>query len=348
MAIGGLAFLLTIAAGCAGAGIPETPPAGPAATENVTPVPVTEPTPAVPAFTYPLTGLPAEQEINERPIMVMIENSPAARPQTGLDQADYVYEVLAEFEVTRFAAFYQSERPSVIGPVRSIRPYYVQLGNGHGAVIVHAGWSQDAMNEMKRLKVDHLDQVYGDDKYYWRDNTRKMPHNVYTSIDKVEEGAQAKKFSTEWKGTRPAFSVQPAEAAVEAMAPLEGKQATKVSIPYIAGYEVRYDWDAESRTYLRTMAGKPHTDKESGKRLSAANILIAETSHKTLDSEGRRAVDVLGSGKGLLITDGKAIEITWANKDGMIRPYSGDREVPLNPGKTWVQVVPSGAAYKVE
>jgi hypothetical protein len=334
-----------LAAGCAG---PEQPAAvEPQPTAAATPAPTPEAKPSTPAITFPLTGLPAKEEIKHRPVMVMIENSPAARPQTGLHQADWVYEILAEGEVTRFAAFYQSERPAVIGPVRSIRPYYVRLGHGHDAIVVHAGWSQDAMNEMERLKVEHLDQVYGDDKYYWRDNTRKAPHNLYTSIDKVMEGAAAKKFASEWKGPRPAFAVQSGEA-VEAMALPQGRSAQHVTIPYLSGYKVEYEWDAGSHSYLRTMAGKPHTDKDSGARLTAANIIIAETAHKILDKEGRREVTVTGSGKGVLITGGQATDITWANKDGMIRAYSGEREIPLTPGKTWVQIVPTGASVTIE
>jgi hypothetical protein len=340
--IGGLAVML--AAGCAG---PEQTAIDPKPTDTAMPTPTPEVKPNIPAITFPLTGLPAKEEIKDRPVMVMIENSPAARPQTGLHQADWVYEILAEGEVTRFAAFYQSERPAVIGPVRSIRPYYVRLGHGHGAIVVHAGWSQDAMNEMTRLKVDHLDQVYGDDKYYWRDNSRKAPHNLYTSIDKVMEGATAKKFASEWKGPRPAFAVQSAEA-IEAMALPQGRSAQRVVIPYLSGYKVEYEWDATARTYLRTMAGKPHSDKDTGERLKATNILIVEAAHKVLDKEGRREVDVTGTGKGVLITGGQAADITWANKDGMIRAYQGEREIPLTPGKTWVQVVPTGTAVTIE
>ncbi|WP_166243990.1 DUF3048 domain-containing protein [Paenibacillus turpanensis] len=158
-----------------------------------------------PVFRFPLTGLAAEKEVKDRPVAVMVENSPAARPQSGLHQADVVYEVLAEGEITRFVAIYQSSPAERIGPVRSIRPYLVKLGDGHDALLVHAGWSPDAMELMQRNKLNHFDQVYGDDKYYWRDSSRKAPHNLYTSIAKIREGAEDKKFRAEWKGGALAF-----------------------------------------------------------------------------------------------------------------------------------------------
>jgi hypothetical protein len=101
-------------------------------------------TPAAASLTFPLTGLKSQQLVKTRPFAVMVENAPAARPQSGLGQADVVYEILAEGEVTRFAAVFQSHEAKVIGPVRSIRPYFVEIGAALDAVIVHAGWSQDS------------------------------------------------------------------------------------------------------------------------------------------------------------------------------------------------------------
>lgn len=417
-AVWGASAMLALAIGCAA---PEAQPADtPPTPAPEVQTPTTPPPPPKPEFTYPLTGLPTERAVKDRPIMVMIENSPAARPQTGLDQADLVYEILAEYEVTRFAAFYQSARPEVIGPVRSIRPYYVRLGEGHRAIVVHAGWSQAAMNLMRARKIDHLDQVYGDDKYYWRDSSRKAPHNLYTSVEKVREGAAAKKFATEWNGPVLHFEEEPDGAAPGAGVPVgttPGAEAgsvssgatsgtgtgggtsgtapgagtgvgavgatpgagtagqgagtsgaaggadsgtsdgavsadsavvRKVTIPYLHGYTVVYDWNEADKSYARTMAGEPHTDPVSKQQLAAANILIAQSKHRTLDQEGRREVDIKGPGKGWLINEGRARAVTWESKDGIIRPYIDGREVLLIPGKTWVQIVPEGTEIELE
>ena len=289
------------------------------------------PTPASYSYTYPLTGLGTNEKPQGRPIMVMVENSAAARPQSGLDQADLVYEILAEGEITRFAAFFESKTPTIIGPVRSIRPYFVQLGEGLDAVIVHAGWSQEAMNLLAGHKLDHLDQVYGDEKYYWRDSSRKMPHNLYTSIEKIKKGEKDKNFREAWHG--PSLHFMGAGEAVV------GKPADSVDIEYLRGYHVSYQYDVKTGVYARFMNGEPHLDKEDGKQITAANVLIIRTSHRFVDSYGRRAVNVIGPGTGYLLQKGIMQEITWQNKDGVIRPYVDGKEVLLVPGTTWVQVV---------
>lgn len=291
-------------------------------------------------YTYPLTGLPAAERLMDRPMVVMVENSPAARPQTGLHEADIVYEVLAEGDITRFIAIYHSAAAEVIGPVRSIRPYFVELGQAVDGILVHAGWSQEAMNLMVRHKLNHLDQVYGDHDYYWRDKSRKAPHNLYTSVELIRKGAEAKKFRATW--TDPVLTFKRAEQKAGAGA-IGGETAESVTIPYLQSYTVGYSYDKAAGTYLRSMKGEAHNDKETGERLSAANVLIVEAKHRVVDSVGRRDVDVQGPGSGYLLQEGVKRDIVWKLRDGIIRAYEnadGAREMPLVPGKTWVQIVP--------
>lgn len=275
--------------------------------------------------------------------MVMVENSPQARPQTGLDQADLVYEILAEGDITRFAAVYQSRSPKTIGPVRSIRPYYVEIGDGLDAYIVHAGWSQDAMDMLAGRKLSHLDEVYGDGKYYWRDTKRKMPHNLYTSIELIRQGAKDKRFRADWNGPLLLFSPPDGPPASQ-----RGQAAAKAVIPYSRGYTVSYHYEAESGTYLRYMNDKPHTDAVSGNTLSASNVIIAYAAHKVLDSEGRRRIDVFGPGQGVLLQRGTKKEVTWERKEGLIRVYEGGKEIGWLPGQTWVQIVPENTVIRLE
>src|SRR5699024_9560113 len=96
-------------------------------------------------------------------------NSANARPQSALDQADIVYEVLAEGGITRFAAIFQSQSPKVVGPIRSARPYLVEFGDAYDALIAHSGWSQAAMNMLAERNLPHFDEIYGDGAYFWRD-----------------------------------------------------------------------------------------------------------------------------------------------------------------------------------
>jgi hypothetical protein len=315
-------------------------------TANATPTPATQSTATTTEaqlpFKFPLTGLPADHEVKTRPYMVMVENAPQARPQTGLDQADLVYEILAEGEITRFVSVFQSHAAETIGPVRSIRPYFVEIGDALDAIIVHAGWSQDAMDMMAGRNLAHLDEVYGDGAYYWRATDRKPPHNLYTSVDKMKKGAEARKFRTEWNGPLLTF-------AKEGQSKLTGAAVHYVQIPYLMGYFASYDYDAAAGVYKRSMEGKPHLDKETGKQLQTKNLLVLESKHKILDKEGRREVDVFGPNKGMIFQEGMSQAITWERKNGMLRAYASDgKEVPLLPGNTWVQIVPEGTKLKVE
>ncbi|MFD2671875.1 DUF3048 domain-containing protein [Marinicrinis sediminis] len=293
--------------------------------------PVEEPELVYP-YTAPLTGKGLDEELTTRPISIMVENSPAARPQSGLHQADLVYEVLAEGEITRFIATYQSEEAEIIGPVRSIRPYFVELADSLDSVIVHAGWSQEAMNEMVKRGVNHLDAVYGDHPYYWRSQDRRAPHNLYTKTEQILEGAEDRGFRKEWE--------QVAATYRDAQDTSQGSPATRVNMDYIAGYEVGYTYNEELEVYERIMAGKPHVDRETGTRLKAHNLLIVRAPHRITDQVGRREVDVMGPGEGYMLQQGQMKEITWENRGGMIRAYENGVEVPWIPGKTWIQIVP--------
>lgn len=332
----GWLLAMVLASGCGQAGTaeePQDPPEWEAVREpNVETEPEPEPEPELP-YTYPLTGVPAAEDMTDRPVVVMVENSPAARPQTGLFEADIVYEVLAEGDITRFVAIYQSEASEEIGPVRSIRPYMVELGRAIDGILVHAGWSPEAMKLMRSYRVAHLDQVYGDHDYYWRDSSRKAPHNLYTSMELIRKGAEAKKFREEWTAPEVGF----AEAGSG------GEAALHVQIPYIGSYHVGYQYDEETGTYLRLMKGEPHRDKKTETQLSAANVLIVEAKHRIVDDVGRRHIDVFGPGDGMLLQHGKKQDILWKMKDGLIRAFAAEESeeaIPFVPGKTWIQIVP--------
>ncbi|CAM3463931.1 DUF3048 domain-containing protein [Marinicrinis lubricantis] len=334
-----LALTAVLAAGCGNATTEVQNPQ----VEEKPPVeePIQEEVPVVYPFTAPLTGLGTEDHLQQRPVSIMVENSPAARPQSGLQYADIVYEILAEGEITRFVAIYHSEDAEVIGPVRSIRPYFVEIGDGLDAVIVHAGWSQDAMNLLSARKLNHLDAVYGDHEYYWRSDERKAPHNLYTSLEKIAEGAEDRGFREVWEPVMPVFT--------EADDVIAGQAVAKVTMDYLQGYQVAYEYSDEDGLYYRIMAGEPHVDKETETPLSAMNVLICRAAHTVTDSAGRREVDIFGPGEGYLLQKGQMNEVTWEYRNGMIRAYDeSGQEMPLVPGKTWIQVVPQSSNVEFE
>jgi hypothetical protein len=299
---------------------------------------VEEPHPftAVLSGTEPLTGVPTVFPTEtDRPIVVMVENSFRARPQSGLIDADIVYEALAEGNITRFVAVFHSASPSVIGPVRSIRPYFVQLAHGLDGLLVHAGWSQDAMIAIERLGVDHLDQVYGDHKYYWRDRSRRAPHNLYTGIDRVREAFSDQKMRTAW-------NVRALDFALDQVVYPEGVPTHDVVIPYLGGYRAGYTYDKLLGVYVRTMNGAVHKDKTSDRALTANNVLIVEARHRILDKVGRRDVDIQSGGRAVLLQSGRRQDVWWKWTGGIIRPYvalEAPDAIPLIPGTTWIQIV---------
>lgn len=337
--------------------------------------PAEPPEPEFP-FYYPLTGIGTEEEVDRRPFVVFVENSPRARPQSGLQAADIVYEILAEGEITRFVAVFQSEESETIGPVRSARPYLVRIGADLDGVIVHAGWSQEAKNILVTERLSHFDAVYGDHDFFWRSSERKAPHNLYTSTEKLREGVEARKYRfEEWQDPGIHFihgtklyepktiaasqnlennnSGQNSSATDSSISsnnnqsttagPGNSRSAKWVEIPYIAGYHVAYKWDEQAGHYIRYMLGEVHKDKETEQALIAHNLLILKAEHRIIDDVGRRHVDVIGPGSGYLVQNGSFYEVVWKRENGMIRLYDGDEQLAWIPGKTWIQFVPSNA-----
>jgi len=140
-----------------------------------------------PGATDPLTG----QKVREvRPLIaVMVDNLAPARPQTGLGKAGVVYEMETEARITRLMALFAGDPPTVVGPVRSARSYYLQICKEWDAIFAHVGGSKDAIANIKRWGIKDLDQ-FANRGEFWRDKSRKAPHNVYLSIEKATAGKE--------------------------------------------------------------------------------------------------------------------------------------------------------------
>jgi hypothetical protein len=310
---------------------PEQPPAP--TVEQPQP---TEPPKPTYAYTAPLTGLGTNEPIDNRPVMVMINNAPQARPQSGLDKADIVYEVLAEGEMTRFLAIYHSQKPEVIGPVRSIRPYFIQIGVGFDAVMIHAGGSPEALETLARSDYSAVNEI-SNSRYFWREKFRKAPHNLYTDPGLIAQAIQDKGMRA--TSELPSFPFLPSDATIT-----EGAPAEKIDVTYHSLNKISYSYDAASKKYRRFTAGKPHIDLTTNQQLSVTNLLVIASRHRILDREGRRQVDVVGPGDGYLFQQGKARKIKWKRSGGVIRAYADaqlTQELPLLPGNTWINIVPT-------
>ncbi|OEH85191.1 hypothetical protein BHU72_06165 [Desulfuribacillus stibiiarsenatis] len=294
-----------------------------------------------PEYKYkaPLTNMGVEKEVNNRPIAVFVENSPNARPQSGLDKADIVYEVMAEGGITRFIGIFQSQKPETIGPIRSAREYMLDIANDYDAVIVHAGGSPGALSRIQKEKLPSISEIING-SYFKREKFRKAPHNVYSNIDLLTKGAQTLKFRDNY--TLPSLSFRAEGQEVQ------GTVSKEFVIPYGNIYQVKYIYDEEKQRYQRFINNEPHADMTSKEQLTANNILVAYARHNIVDKVGRIDINLKTTGKGFAFQEGKMIDVTWRHVNGMMRFYNGNDEIALMPGNTWIQIVPDVITVNVQ
>ncbi|MCG7409542.1 DUF3048 domain-containing protein [Paenibacillus sp. ACRRX] len=292
----------------------------------------------------PFTGLAAqEQAIQQRPIAVMVNNYKAARPQSGLSYADVLIEVLAEGGISRLVAIYQSQNQYAgsIGPVRSIRPYLIELGESYKAVLVHAGGSPDGYRILQQQHKPYLDEISNAGSYFWRDKSRRAPHNLYTSLARLEQGIAKKKYKQTEAIPVMSFSVE--GKTEHAALAYTTEAAGKIMIALLKNSElVEYQYDANRGNYIRYVAGKQHVDKENQEALRAVNVLAVEAKHQVLDKAGRLSVDVVTGGKAIWFRNGRAAFGNWVRQAGGPIQFQVDGKViPLQPGITHIMIVPS-------
>lgn len=299
-----------------------------------------EPTPL--PYEAPLTGLKREEAASARPIVIMINNFAAARPQSGLTNADVIWEVLAEGGITRLIAVFQSTDALAdsIGPIRSIRPYLIDIADSYGAVMAHAGASNDGYDILQHQGKPYLDEISNAGSYFWRSKERKAPHNLYSSLEKLRTGAGQKKYSMEKQ--------VPPYIFAEAGSTETGVPAAGITISFLLkNYNVGYIYDSAAGLYKRSIGDKPHIDLNNNEQLSGTNLVVLGADHTTMDNEGRLAVDLTEGGSAILFQKGIAIDAEWVRApDGMIRIVKDGAELPFVPGKTFFHIVPNKPTFK--
>lgn len=288
------------------------------------------------AFLAPLTGMPALQEVTKRPFAVMINNLSPARPQSGLTHADTVWEVLAEGGITRLVAIFQSQDfDDPIGPIRSIRPYLIDIGESYGGVLVHAGASNDALAILQHSGKADLDEINNAGAYFYRDKSRKAPHNLYSTLEKLREGAAKHKYEETAPVPQLTFDANPDVASEPAANHIEATFQ-------LSSYKVSYAYDAATGLYARSINGEPHIDKNNDQQLTAANLVFLSAKHKAYDDYGRLEIDLYGGGDALLFQKGHVTACEWTRTKGdIVRLTKDGKELPFVPGVTYYHVVPN-------
>ena len=273
------------------------------------------------------TGLTV-QEI-EPAICVVINNHPSARPSSGLQQADIVYEFLVEGGSTRYLAVFRTKHLENfdVGPVRSLRPYFAEQSLEYGGIVAHSGYSARTMQLVSGMGIFQIADVGNN---FWRDNSRRAPHNLYASIDNLYRAALNR--------------IEAKERTYDMMHEVKvGYQVGEdVSVDYSAHTRVNYLYDREEGAYYRYINDMPHTDRETGEQYFANRIIIRETSHRPVPNnpDGVLDIELKGLGAGLLYENGRKYDITWENP-GRETTYYYAVDIPVEPipGTTWIQVV---------
>lgn len=292
----------------------------------------------------PLSGIyVAEEKVNRRPVAIMFDNHNGARWQAGLKDAEIVYEFLVEAPYTRYMGIYLVNEPELVGPIRSSRPYFVTTLLEYDAVYVRVGGSVQAMNDIKDLKVADIDGLSSSNKVFWRKTHKKTPHNLYSSMEAIRTTQAERKYRLEGEYT--AFKFHEDELD------MEGLEAKYIKINYRKSNTTEYNYDVENKYYTRNKDGELHVDEIDQSPIIAKNIIIQEAKTKVIDNEGRLEIELIGSGKGKYITNGKYIDITWkkdSRSEKTLYYNSNGEEIVLNPGVTWIQVVEPTTNINIE
>lgn len=293
--------------------------------------------PAATTVANSLSGLQVDPAVNTRPITgVMIENSQDARPQSGLNQASVVFEAIAEGGITRFLALFQDTTPDYIGPVRSVRPYYIQWCMSFDCAIAHAGGSPEALADIKSWGTKNLDQ-FASSSSYQRITSRYAPHNLYTSMTKLNALEASKGYSA------PSFT--PLVRKADSPSATPNASSIDVSISS-ALYNSHYDYDATTNSYKRSEGGAAHetVDANGAKTQITPKVIVALIMTYGVASDKHSSYGVTGSGEVLVFQDGTVAHGSWHKDDyksSLSLKDDAGAALKLNPGQTWFVALPT-------
>ena len=295
----------------------------------------------------------SDSVLNSRPFAIMIENSPDARPQSGIINADVLFEAVDEGGVTRFVSVFSSKEPDILGPVRSTRPYYAEVARSFDPILVFWGTAPQFYIVVANLGLDYLtplgdgtgnssitanfvDPGSGEGKDALRDSTRVAPHNAYVRLPRMKEIAADIGYSLE--GGQSPFKFK--EDASEG----DRGDISDISVDFSsASYKAEYKYDSATNTYFRSSGGKPSLDRESGDQMAFNNVIVLFTDIKNSgDDDGHMLIRTTQIGEAYYFIDGKVIEGTWG-RNSALDPFTfkdkDGKNILVNRGKTYIGMV---------
>jgi Protein of unknown function (DUF3048) N-terminal domain/Protein of unknown function (DUF3048) C-terminal domain len=288
----------------------------------------------------PLTGLDADDEsvLQRRVLAVKIENSPEARPQMGLAEADVIYEQEAEGGITRFNVLYHCRDADRIGPIRSARPVDPPILLQYGDVLfVHAGSAGGTVRALDRSGIEQINCNF-EEATCPRDEDREAPHDVFTSTDALREFRGR-------EGTPPG---EPFEFSEDV--PEDARRGRSVNLNFSPVADVSWRYRNNRDLYLRFHGDDLH-QLEDGTPVTAATVVVMLVDRKLTsqtDAAGTPVptFDVVGRGDLLVFRNGRVIEGKWERSDEEEPTRFLDRQgdvIPLAPGQVWIELFPTDA-----
>ena len=288
----------------------------------------------------PFTGLPVDPDVLSRPLLaVKVENSENARPQSGLEAADIVFEELVEGGITRFMALYHSELPSVVGPVRSARPVDADLLSGFGPSGFAYSGARAEVEEL--LAATPAVRVVEGVSGFFRDDVRRAPHNLYVDAGEVLDVVAA-------RGARPlvdigwTFSADVPDGALACPAGATScaDPGTAIVVEMSRAFRSGWTYDATDAVYRRDQNGRAFSTA-GAEEIGAANVVILATRHY-VGASGYDETDATTTGApALVLRDGRRYEARWEKPTAsdLLRILTPDGQpFPLAPGPTWVHL----------
>lgn len=320
----------------------------PPVTTDVTPV-VTKkkvnPTELVPSL---INGVMVSSDLaNRHPVAVMIENSPAARPQAGLTSADVVYEAVTEGGITRFMGIFSQNYPTKAGPVRSARSYFIDWLSEYDAFYAHAGGSPTALSRISSYGIK--DYPHSTDAY------TRVPqagiaseHTLFVNVAKIYSNGVGNK---KW----PATSTTPSWKFKENATTFGTVQ--KITLNFSSDqFRVIWTHNPTNNSYGRVLDDLAHKDRVSGEQIAAKSIVVMTVPHSAnkpyagTGKESEWTMTTIGSGAASIFTDGNRVDGTWkkASRLERTRFFDGQGlEIPLNRGQIWIEVLPQDGTIVV-
>ncbi len=287
------------------------------------------------------------EEAQKRPVAMMVPEDKAAQPQYGISLADVVYEFEAEGGISRQMMIYSDYSGlEKWGNIRSAREYFIATALAWDAIYIHFGGAAAAYDiYFFNNAIDDIDFYEGPfGPYFFRSKDKKAPHNAYTSTDLIDKCIEKMGYETTVREDKfdGYFKFNKDDANEIELA--DGQAAAAVS-GYFRYSKPYYVYDDSTKLYTRYIHGEKQVDGFNNQAMEFKNIILQYTEVESyLDSQNhdRVDIDIVGSGRGLYATNGKAIPITWqCDGDGLVTHYytADGKELVINQGKTMVAVI---------